>query len=384
MEVNRDSVLAKLEKVNSELACLRPSYQLLVRIERLRSYLQAPDSSSEFAEYQRFQREYERAAEKLSRAASPDSIWQRLLSRLNIVGDASAVRLRVEVCARSLEELRIRLGLFGNMSLEQELGRLNNYVESARRGGADIHLIVQRYRSLEKMKVALENSLSKTDHQVFRFAAFDELGDGLALTKHFVRTGVSPHSRLTQTDGGNRSIFDEKCYFDDLMKDLRCAVQNVLIVSPYLSLTPKEKIEKILETLVQECVNVIVVTKHPKEQREKPGEQQRVCSVIEGLQSKGVRVFCASKIHQKLLLIDRKVCWEGSLNWLGHKDTYEHVTRTVDAETIFSIEKKFNGCLALITREVEQKLILMKGRETFVRYTNLSPAEIADLLYGKS
>lgn len=384
MEVSRASVLAELEKVNSELACLRPSYELLARIERLKLYLQAPDSSSEFAEYQRFQRDHERAVEKLARAASPDSIWQRFLSRLNIVENASAARRQEVVCAQALEELRASLGLFGNMSLEQELCRLNNYVESALQGGAEIQLIVPRYRSLEKTKITLMKGLSKKDQQQFRFVVFDDLGDGLASTMRVRRTRVRPYAKRMQTAKGDRSIFDEKSYLDELLKDLRCAVQSVIIVSPYLSLTPKKIIEKVLKTLVQECVNVVVITKHPQEQKEKSEDQQQIRDVIDGLQGKGVRVFCASKIHQKLLLIDGKVCWEGSLNWLGHNDTYEHVTRTADPEIIFLIEKKLNGCLSLITRNDKQKLSRLKADGTFVRYINRLPDDIAALLHEES
>jgi hypothetical protein len=54
---------------------------------------------------------------------------------------------------------------------------------------------------------------------------------------------------------------------------------------------------------------------------------QEAEAVVSQLQSIGVTVIQRSKTHQKIAIIDDRICWEGSLNLLSHSDTLEHMRR---------------------------------------------------------
>jgi len=76
-------------------------------------------------------------------------------------------------------------------------------------------------------------------------------------------------------------------------------------------------------------------------------DELRVFKVlIESLEKIGAHVELREKIHAKLLIIDEEIMWEGSLNFLSHHETTEHVRRSVNRREVNEVRKrhKLNDC----------------------------------------
>lgn len=67
---------------------------------------------------------------------------------------------------------------------------------------------------------------------------------------------------------------------------------------------------------------------------------------VEELQAFGVHVNLRAKVHEKLIVIDDLILWEGSLNPFSHYDTAERMRRWTDRDMARkAVEKhKLNGC----------------------------------------
>lgn len=122
------------------------------------------------------------------------------------------------------------------------------------------------------------------------------------------------------------------------MKDLRASRKEVIIESPYIASERMKLLTPILIDLIGSGVSIYVITRNPKEHDEILAMQAE--AEIQKFEDIGVQVLlCIGNHHRKVVILDRKILWEGSLNILSQTRSREIMRRI---ESISLATEMFN------------------------------------------
>jgi hypothetical protein len=125
-------------------------------------------------------------------------------------------------------------------------------------------------------------------------------------------------------------------FFDKLYDDLGAARRRVVIYSPFMTQDRVGRLEPHLRAAVDRGAEVWVITK-PLEERTRDEGVYR--ELEQGLRNLGVRVVHKRGMHEKLVLIDGRVLWQGSLNPLSFSATQEIMERRESREIVADYTK---------------------------------------------
>ena len=133
-------------------------------------------------------------------------------------------------------------------------------------------------------------------------------------------------------DFENSQLFNETDFYQNFIRDLLEAKQEVVIDSPYITTERVRTLTPILEHLINKGVKIFVLTRQPKEHS--PGMKYQAVGEIINFESLGISVLpFIGYVHRKLAIIDRCILWEGSLNILSQRDSHEIMRRFAGKET---------------------------------------------------
>ena len=138
-------------------------------------------------------------------------------------------------------------------------------------------------------------------------------------------TNAAPNYQRHQLNPAS-TAHNEKDFWPVFNQDLGGATETALIVSPFLTSKRSQHFYKTFENLVAHGIKVQVYTK-PTDEHSRDYMVKEAETVIRQLENIGIQVLQRSKIHQKIVIIDDFICWEGSLNILSHNDSLEHMRR---------------------------------------------------------
>ncbi len=120
-------------------------------------------------------------------------------------------------------------------------------------------------------------------------------------------------------------IYDGKSFYPVFADDITHATKEILIVSPFMRKNRLTKTIKLLSQVILNGVSVTVVTRPPEDFKEK--ERDIVIQNTELLLGHGIQVKYKSEFHQKFTVIDQKVAWYGSVNFLSYGTHEESIMR---------------------------------------------------------
>ena len=131
-------------------------------------------------------------------------------------------------------------------------------------------------------------------------------------------------------------IYDGKSFYTVYCQDIKSAQKEVLIVCPFMR---KGRITQLSNTLiqtVQNSANVSVITRPPEDFKE--SERNIVKNNTALLKSYGVNVIYKSDFHQKFTVIDNKIVWYGSVNFLSFGTNEESIMRFVSFDVACELD----------------------------------------------
>ena len=115
-------------------------------------------------------------------------------------------------------------------------------------------------------------------------------------------------------------FFDQATFFAHLCQDLAQCRQSAVIVSPYATLFGVQRLEPAIRSALRRGVNVRIVTKPMSDAAfGRPA--------IDTLTRLGCSVEERKRLHEKVVILDNRIAYFGSLNVLSHKDTTELMQR---------------------------------------------------------
>lgn len=145
----------------------------------------------------------------------------------------------------------------------------------------------------------------------------------------------------SSTDLLTSSLYTENTFYSTFLRDLKHCRHEVLIESPYMTMSRVNKLAPILRKLVKRGVRVRVNTRFPGHHDEHL-RIQAYCAT-KALKAIGVRVFYYhDHHHRKLALLDGEIMYEGSLNILSQYRSAE-IMRRIESRTLTRQMMRFLG-----------------------------------------
>lgn len=136
-------------------------------------------------------------------------------------------------------------------------------------------------------------------------------------------------------------LFDDRTFYKSFICDLKNAKLEVIIESPYMTVTRLAVLMPILKKLIKKGVKVKVHTRYPGHHDEFMRIQAWVA--IKSLKNIGVKVkFFNNYLHRKTAVIDEKILWEGSLNIFSQSNSRE-IMRRIESEQLTKQMMQFLG-----------------------------------------
>lgn len=127
------------------------------------------------------------------------------------------------------------------------------------------------------------------------------------------------------------TVYDHKNFYSKFESDLRNSRFLVLIQSPFMTVRRVNDLRPLFEECVARGVRICIFAQKIDNRFISKVEYEQRCSDLEHASQRlltvGVHVNTVPKIHEKLVIVDEKIFWEGSLNPLSYRDTSERMTR---------------------------------------------------------
>lgn len=379
---------ARLHRVEQEISRRRTCSELYQRIWALEKHLQAPDSSSEFSKYEKAISALGDATRRLYYARANRSWFRDLLSSWDLIESIAELEDFVWAHSARVERLKLKLRLSGNKTLDEEYQNLVNSLNSSIQEGISPDRNHEEICTLEDERAEIINRLMRTQEGSHFEADSFEVRDTDATA--IDATDFSPPvSELPKNAARRRTVFTDLNYWETLKADLLSAERTLVVVCPYLTVRRTRAYTEIFEELVARNVAVRVITLPSGLLKEHMADQSAL--VMENLLDLGIEVITVPKIHQKIILVDEKVSWDGSLNWLSHKDTAEHINRSENLDKVAEIRESLNIYLKPTESDSDQSMMVTinkfssdteSGTSILVQQiVNASPEQLESILF---
>lgn len=129
----------------------------------------------------------------------------------------------------------------------------------------------------------------------------------------------------TRTHVSADVIYDGKSFYPVYKQDLEDAMHEIRIVSPFMRRNRLQSMKPLLEKCVQNRTRVIVTTRPPEDFTDNNKSQTQ--ENLSFLQALGVQIDLRSGFHQKFTIVDQKIVWYGSVNFLSFGTAEESLMR---------------------------------------------------------
>ena len=144
------------------------------------------------------------------------------------------------------------------------------------------------------------------------------------------------------------ALYDQNTFYAALNRDLSHCQSELVIESPFITASRMNVLLPIFEKMRRRNVRIIINTRNPLEHDGDYIRQAQESIIL--LQNMGVKVLYTTKHHRKLVIVDRRISYEGSLNILSFTDSCE-IMRRVVSSTETEILIKFIGIKQYVGRK---------------------------------
>ena len=136
----------------------------------------------------------------------------------------------------------------------------------------------------------------------------------------------SHHAKAVSADSLLSSkLYDQDSFYPALLNDLKNARSQIVIESPFITTRRVNSLMPIFQRLKKRGVQIVINTK-PLHEHEPVLYVQAEAAITE-LQELGILVLFTVGHHRKVVIIDRQIIWEGSLNALSQNNSCELMRR---------------------------------------------------------
>ena len=131
--------------------------------------------------------------------------------------------------------------------------------------------------------------------------------------------------------------YDTNSFWGNIIPDLKHVHNRVIIFCPFVR---KQRIDQLLPLFkkITESGNQVIIYTRPVSEHQ-DSYQTTARSLIDSLRKEGAVVRIRKNMHEKVILIDDTIVWQGSLNLLSHRNTKEQMQRIVSKSVQKEVEE---------------------------------------------
>ena len=132
------------------------------------------------------------------------------------------------------------------------------------------------------------------------------------------------------SDTYENDLYNEKRFYEAISIDLKNVNVEAIIESPFITTRRVKELLPIFTKLKSNRVKIVVNTRNPVDH-----DIVMKAEAYKGLallQSIGVQVIFTKDLHRKLVILDRSILWEGSLNILSQNKSREVMRRIISPQ----------------------------------------------------
>lgn len=133
-------------------------------------------------------------------------------------------------------------------------------------------------------------------------------------------------------------IFDNNNFLPVYKNDLANAAREIVIVSPFVTKRRVMQMLELMSIVLTKKVNVTILTRPSSDYKDK----STVEDTFGLLKTVGVTLNYKSNIHQKFSIIDQKIVWYGSINFLSFGRAEESIMRLNSTNIAVELIKSIN------------------------------------------
>jgi phosphatidylserine/phosphatidylglycerophosphate/cardiolipin synthase-like enzyme len=132
--------------------------------------------------------------------------------------------------------------------------------------------------------------------------------------------------KLTAPDLVASKLLNEATFYPVFMRDLKKCQSELLIECPFITNRRLSQLLPMLQKLKERKVRIIINTRDPHE-HDDDYRRNEAHRAIAALQRLGVHILFTGGHHRKLVILDRSILYEGSLNVLSQNNSSEVMRR---------------------------------------------------------
>ncbi len=131
-------------------------------------------------------------------------------------------------------------------------------------------------------------------------------------------------------------LFNEDTFYPAFLKDLKSCRSELIIESPFITNKRLNQLLPTLQKLKARKVRIVINTRDPHEHDE-GYHREDAHRAIAKLQHMGIHVLYTGGHHRKLVVVDRKILYEGSHNVLSQNNSSEVMRRIESAQLAWQL-----------------------------------------------
>ena len=125
-------------------------------------------------------------------------------------------------------------------------------------------------------------------------------------------------------------IYDGKNYYNSFKTDIENAQREIVIVSPYIG---NSKLTTMIKMLMPKQLNGISVTIVTKDINSyESSKKDDIIDIYNNIKNYGIKVIQKDKLTERFTVIDQKLCWYGSINYLAFSKETDNAIRIENGE----------------------------------------------------
>lgn len=137
---------------------------------------------------------------------------------------------------------------------------------------------------------------------------------------------------ILKSKGEELEHFNAISFWPHFITDLKEVRQEIVIFCPYIRIGRIDFLQPYFEKAIESGVKIIIYTRPVIEHEEKYQAVAR--KLIDKLRHINITVRMRGEMHEKVVIMDSHLIWEGSLNVLSHKSSKEQMVRISGKEAV--------------------------------------------------
>lgn len=158
------------------------------------------------------------------------------------------------------------------------------------------------------------------DYVDFRLPIFDRMYQnrlkGYKQMGYSLKDNKNPFDEANSNESENSKIYSYDEYKSIFESDLAKSKNRVVIMTPYLSKSQIQDFLLIASKLITNGINIQIFVKSQNDEQKK--SKLETCTKL--LENSSIKVFTKDNVSQHVAIIDEKILWYGSINFLGFTD----------------------------------------------------------------